>query len=441
MIEVRNFGVTKEGQDVQEYILKNKHGMEAHILNYGAVIKNLYVPDKNGNLDDVILGFDDIAGYEKNEVASHGAVVGRVANRIGAGKFTLNGTEYTLDINNNGNCLHGGNNRYEYKIYKVYPDETANAVTLKRIDAHMEQGFPGNLNLSVEYKLTDDNELVITYEARTDKDTPMNITNHSYFNLKGCQTLDLTSHQIMIRSHSITETDENLLPNGNFIDLTGTPMDLRKMTPFMEKVDADFEPLKFGRGFDHNYVLDHVDGQPDAVVMETISGRKMELYTDMPGVQFYTANWLNEEEIGKGGIPHRERGGFCLETQFFPNSCNIPAFPDSILKAGEKFTSVTKFCFRMIEEGDEAAMEDAYEEYVTFHVTAKDGSDVEMAVVDEFDFEHKHYVVGAVVKDDVIEDDGRYIYRCIVNEDDFTVEKINNAVDYQRIAEAYMEME
>ena len=438
MIEIKDFGRTKNNAQVTEYILRNKNQMEVHLLDFGATIKNIFVPDREGTLADVVLGFDDLASYEKNEVASHGAVVGRVANRIGAGKFTLNGVEYTLDINNNGNCLHGGNIRYEYAIYDATIDEDANAVTFQRMSPDMEQGFPGNMELTVTYCLTEDNVLSLTYTAKSDKDTPINITNHSYFNLKGCETQDLISHEIMIRSSAITETDENLLPNGNYISLEGTPMDLRKLTSVMEYQNADFEPLKYGKGFDHNFVLDHVEGEPDAIAVEKTSGRKMEMYTDLPGVQLYTGNWLSGMEIGKGGVPHKEYGGFCFETQFYPNSCNIPEFPDSILKAGETWTSTTKFCFGLIEKDKE---EDGYDEYVTFHVTAKDGSDVEMAVVDEFDFERKHYVVGAVVKDDVIDDEGRYIYRCIVKEDDFEVEKITSPADYEKIAKAYMEME
>lgn len=454
MIEVRAFGVTKTGEEIQEYILKNKNGMEVHVINFGATIKNVLVPDREGKLADVILGFDDISGYEGNELACHGAVIGRVANRIGEGRFTLNDVEYKLDINNGGNCLHGGNNRYETKVYKAYPDEKLNSVTMKRIDPHMSQGFPGNVNISVEYTLTEDNELVIAYEARSDKDTPLNITNHGYYNLKGCDTMDLTTHQIMIRSHSITETDDNLLPNGNYIDIADTPMDLRKMTSFVDRVEADFVPLKQGKGFDHNYVIDHEQGKPDAVVVESTSGRKMELYTDMPGVQFYTANWLSEEEIGKGGVPHQAYGAFCLETQYYPNSCNIPSFPNSILKGGEKYRSVTKYVFGIAEEQGTAenkkegcsvekntVTDDLYEEYITFHVTAKDGSDVEMAVVDEFDCDHKHYVVGAVVKDDVIDEEGQYIYRCKVQGDDFTAEKITDGKEYEAVVKAYMEME
>lgn len=349
-MRIEAFGTTKEGKEVSCYILQNKNGMEAHILNYGAVIAKLYVPDRNGNLEDIVLGFDTISGYEKNEVASHGAVVGRVANRIGNGEFTLNGTTYHLEKNNAGNCLHGGaSERYEYKLYDAFPNEEKNAVTLKRVSPHMEQGFPGNLCLSVEYHLTDDNELRITYEAETDQDTPINITNHSYFNLKGQKTQDLSEHFILIRSSKITETDENLLPNGNYISLDGTPMDLRTLTPFLSREKKNFTPLVYGVGFDHNYVLDHVKGQPDAVVIELSTGRKMEMFTDLPGVQFYTGNWLNENEIGKEGTPHQQYGGFCLETQYYPNSCNIPAFPDSILRAGVNYHSVTTYKFSTVE--------------------------------------------------------------------------------------------
>lgn len=348
-MRIETFGFTKDGQEVKTYILQNKNGMEVHILNYGAVIAKLMTPDRDGNLEDLVLGFDDIAGYEGNAVASHGAVVGRVANRIGKGEFTLNGVTYELEKNNAGNCLHGGaTTRYEYQLYEAFPNEEKNSILLKRVSPHMEQGFPGNLSYSVEYQLTEDNELHIIYDAVTDQDTPINITNHSYFNLKGQETQDLSDHLIMIRSHQITETDENLLPNGNYIPLDGTPMDLSTLTPFLSREKRDFAPLVYGVGFDHNYVLDHVKGQPDAVVIELSAGRKMELFTDLPGVQFYTGNWL-EGEIGKGGASHKQYGGFCLETQFYPNSCNIPSFPDAILKAGEEYHSVTTYKFSTVE--------------------------------------------------------------------------------------------
>ena len=348
MIEKKSFGMTKDGQEAFLYILKNKNGMEAHILDYGAALVRLYVPDRQGKTEDIVLGFDDVSGYEVNE-SSQGVVVGRVANRISGASFTLNGRMYELDKNQGNHTLHSGFDRYGYHFYKVFREEEENAVTLKRISAHMEQGFPGNLNLAVTYRLTEENELILTYEARSDRDTPINLTNHSYFNLKGYAAQDLSTHQVQIRSKAITETDEESIPNGNILSIEKTPMDLSRMTPFMTQIDADFKPLKIGIGFDHNYILQHEEGQPDAVAIETESGRKMEVYTDLPGVQFYTANWLEESEIGKGGIPHKPRTAICFETQFFPNSCNTPSFPNSILAEGEKFYSTTKFCFSTLD--------------------------------------------------------------------------------------------
>lgn len=348
MMEKRSFGITKDGREAFLYILKNKNGMEAHILDYGAALVRLYVPDRDGRIEDVVLGFDDVTGYEVND-SSQGVVVGRVANRIGGACFTLNGKTYELDKNQGENTLHSGYDRYGFHFYKVFEDEKENAVTLKRISPHREQGFPGNLNLAITYQLTDENELILTYEARSDKDTPINLTNHSYFNLKGFAAQDLTTHQVQIRSSAITETDADSVTNGNILSIEETPMDLRTMTPFMERIDDDFEPLKIGIGFDHNYVLDHKEGEADAVAIETVSGRKMEVFTDLPGVQFYTANWLNEEEVGKGGIPHKARTAICFETQFFPNSCNIDSFPNSILKEGEKFLSTTRFRFSVVD--------------------------------------------------------------------------------------------
>ncbi len=349
-MKIENFGTTQDGKLIHRFILKNKNGMEVHILNFGAVIEKLYVPDRKGELEDIVLGFDNLEGYEKNAVACHGAVVGRVANRIGNGMFSLNGITYHLEKNNSGNCLHGGSStRYEYMIYEAVPQIENNAVTLKRVSPHMEQGFPGNLTYSVIYQLTDENELHIVYDAVTDQDTPINLTNHSYFNLKGQSTQDLSDHLIMIRSKYITETDEHLLPNGNFISLDKTPMDLSTLTPFLSRENKPFTPLVYGVGFDHNFVLNHKKGQPDAVVIELTKGRKMEMFTDLPGVQFYTGNWLSEEEVGKSGVPHKQYGGFCLETQYYPNSCNIPQFPNAILKAGESYHSVTTYKFTTVE--------------------------------------------------------------------------------------------
>lgn len=348
MIEKMSFGVTKNNEEAHIYILKNKNGMEAHILDYGAALVRLYVPDKDGKNEDIVLGFDDVSGYEVND-SSQGVVVGRVANRIGGAKFTLNGRTYDLDKNQGENTLHSGFDRYGFHFYRAYPEEKTNSVTLKRISPHMEQGFPGNLNLAVTYQLTEDNELILTYEARSDRDTILNLTNHSYFNLKGFEASDLATHQVEIHSSKITGTDEGSVADGSLISIEDTPMDLRQMTPFMDRIDADFEPLRIGCGFDHNYVLEHQDGQPDAIAIETVSGRKMEVFTDLPGVQFYTANWLEESEVGKGGIPHRPRTAICFETQFFPNSCNIPSFPSTVLKEGAKFQSKTMFRFGIVE--------------------------------------------------------------------------------------------
>ena len=344
MITAIPFGTTKKGEEITEYILKNENGMEVHVLNYGAVIKNIFVPDKDGNVDDVVLGYDDLAGYEINS-PSHGAVVGRVGNRIGGGAFTIDGVTYQLDKNQAGNCLHGGYERYEFKAYDAVVNEEKNAVTLKRVSPHMEQGFPGNLDISITYALSEDNALSICYELETDRTTPANLTNHTYYNLKGCMTQDLTTHEVMIRSSEITKTDENLLPNGEILSIVDTPMDLREMTAFMDRWQADFEPLRFGKGFDHNYILEHVDGEPDAVVVEKETGRKMEMFTDMPGVQFYNGNWLDENETAKGGVGYKEYAGYCLETQFYPNSCNIPSFPDAMVYPGKKFESTTIYRF------------------------------------------------------------------------------------------------
>lgn len=342
-----SFGLTQNNEPSFLYILKNKNGMEARILDYGAALVNLVVPDKNGLRQDIVLGFDDVSGYEKNK-SSQGVVVGRVANRVVGGSFELNGQKYQLEKNKDEHTIRGGFDRYGHHFYQAEVDDEDNAIKMKRLSPHLEQGFPGNLELVVSYRLTENSELWITYEARSDQDTPLNLTNHSYFNLGGYQSQSLAEHYITIAAEKITEVDADNMPTGNLLSIVDTPMDLRTEARIMDRLDTDFKPLEWGRGFDHNYVLEQRDGMPDAIVVDKASGRRMTVYTDLPGMQFYTANWLTDAEIGKAGIPHRPRTAICLETQFFPNSCNFPQFPNSILRVDSLFYSQTRYCFDTI---------------------------------------------------------------------------------------------
>lgn len=342
-LETRKFGVTKEGEEVTLYALTNKNGMKAEFINYGANIVSLYVPDKNGNLDDVVLGFDDVAGYETNG-CFFGAFIGRHGNRIGGAQFELNGVTYELEKNDGNNNLHGGTPGYHHVMYEA--EISDDCITFTRTSPDMEQGYPGNLDIRLSYALTDDNELKITYEVKSDKDTLCNMTNHSYFNLKGHDGGEITDHCLWIKANGFTETSDDLIPNGTIVDVTGTPMDFRTKKAIGDDIGADYKPLVIAGGYDHNYALDKKAGVVEKVaeVSEESTGRTMEVYTDLPGMQLYTGNFIEREE-GKRGAIYTKRHGVCFETQFFPNSIHIPSFESCVLKAGETFTSTTIYRF------------------------------------------------------------------------------------------------
>jgi len=341
------FGKTKEGVEATLYSLKNKNGMTVNVTDFGANIVNIFVPDKNGNFDDVVLGYDNVTGYEDN-VPGFGSFIGRHANRIGGAAFELNGKKYELEKNDGENNLHSGFKGYNKFFYEVetFEDEDSSSIELSRLSPHMEQGFPGNLDISVTYTLTDENELVIEYLAATDKDTIVNLTNHSYFNLSGHKSGSVLNHKVMINADKFTPTDDALIPTGEIRDVTGTPMDFRKLKPLGQDINADYEPLKQAGGYDHNYVL-NISGNDVEKVGELVddkSGRVMEIFTDMPGMQLYTGNFLKDEQ-GKDGAIYKKHGGVCFETQFFPDSCNKPQFPSCVLKAGNEYEYVTIYKF------------------------------------------------------------------------------------------------
>lgn len=343
-VQAKQFGTTKNGEEVTLYTLENKNGMKAEFIDYGAIIVSLFVPDQDGKLDDVVLGFDDVAGYEANG-CFFGALIGRHGNRIGGAAFELNGVTYELEKNDGENNLHGGTPGYHKVMYQV--ETSDDSVTFFRTSPDMEQGYPGNLNLRVTYTLTDDNELKITYTAKSDQDTLCNMTNHSYFNLKGHDGGEITDHNVWIKANGFTETSDDLIPNGNIVDVTGTPMDFRTKKAIGDDIGADYRPLVIAGGYDHNYALDKKPGEVEKVaeLSEDRSGRTMEVYTDLPGMQLYTGNFI-EKENGKGGTVYTKRNGVCFETQFFPNSIHVPSFDSCVLKAGETFTSTTiyRFC-------------------------------------------------------------------------------------------------
>ncbi|MCD0462567.1 aldose epimerase family protein [Roseiconus lacunae] len=340
----------KTASDIQIVSLTNEHGMSIKVTNYGAIIMSIVVPDKDGKLADVALGYDDIRSYTNAvDKPYFGAVVGRYGNRIAKGKFTIDGEEYSLPINNPPNSLHGGIIGFDKVIWDIQVEESKNAVKLSYLAKDGEEGYPGNLSCSVTYTLTDENEIKVEYFATTDKATPVNLTQHTYFNLAGEGEGDILDHQLMINANRFTPVDETLIPTGKTPAVQGTPFDFTTAKAIGRDINSDNEQLRFGGGYDHNWVLDK-GGQTGeltlaARVVEPKSGRVMEVSTTEPGIQFYCGNFLDGRLIGKSGKEYVYRGGFCLETQHYPDSPNQPNFPSTILKPGDEYETTTIFKF------------------------------------------------------------------------------------------------
>jgi aldose 1-epimerase len=342
------FGKTKDGQPVDLYTLTNAADMEVAITNFGGTVVSIKTPDRTGNFADVVLGFDTFDGY-LNNTPFFGVVVGRYGNRIAKARFTLDGHEYRLAPNDNGNTLHGGLQGFDKRLWKAKDVSTKEvpAIQLTYLSKDGEEGFPGNLSVTVTYSLTPKNELKIDYSATTDKDTVLNLTNHSYFNLAGQGEGDILSHLMMIHAEQFTPVDATLIPTGKLQSVAGTPLDFRQPTAMGARIDASDPQMKFGRGYDHNFVLNPKDGALilAARVTEPSSGRVLEVLTTQPGVQFYTGNFLDGSVRGKAGKVYPRRSAFCLETQHFPDSPNQSQFPTTVLKPGEHFQSTTVFRF------------------------------------------------------------------------------------------------
>ncbi len=336
------------GQKVMLYTLENSHGVTVHITNYGGRVVALETPDRDGNFADIVLGFDTLSGYERNN-PYFGAIVGRYGNRIGNGEFTLDGKKYVLAKNDGANSLHGGLVGFDKRIWT--PRETTAAgvpaLELTYVSASGEEGYPGKLTATVTYSLNDNNELHLDYAATTDQNTVLNLTNHSYFNLDGQGSSTILDQVIMINADKFTPVNAGLIPTGEIRSVEGTPFDFRKPTPIGARINENNEQLKFGKGYDMNYVLNHPAGQLGlaARVTDPKNGRVLEVSTTQPGLQFYTGNFLDGTIKGKGGKPYAYRSAFCLETQHYPNSPNEPNFPSTELKPGERFTSTTVWHF------------------------------------------------------------------------------------------------
>ena len=339
-----------EFASIRQYQLENKSGMRVNVTNYGAIITSIVVPDKDGKLADVALGYRRVEEY-MNAVDKpyFGAVVGRYGNRIAHGEFTLDGETYKLVRNNGENHLHGGTIGFDKVVWDADYDGGSNSIELSYTAKDMEEGYPGNLSVSVTYTLTDENSIVVDYFATTDKSTPVNLTQHTYFNLKGEGAGTILDHELMLNATKFTPVDEGLIPTGHMPDIAGTPFDFTTSKPIGRDIDQDDEQLKFGLGYDHNWILEKDDGENGlslaAEVYEPTTGRVLQVHTTEPGIQFYCGNFLDGRLKGKSGKPYVYRGGFCLETQHYPDSPNQPGFPTTILLPDAEYSTQTVFTF------------------------------------------------------------------------------------------------
>lgn len=339
----REFGMTKNGEKASCYVLENSKGMKAVVSDFGAALLKLYVPDKNGKTQDVVLGYETLEDYE-NGGDSIGATVGRVANRIGQAEFELNGKKYELTKNDNGNTLHGGCNFYNKRMWNVKEEDDTHVV-FALLSPDGDQGFPGEVKIEVSYTVTEENELKIHYYAVPDQDTLLNMTNHSYFNLSGHASGTAWDEKVWLDADAFTETDGELIPTGKVILVAGTPMDFRKEKVVEKEIGADYEPLKLAGGYDHNWVLNGSGFRKVASAASDKTGIKMEVYTDLPGIQFYSGNFLAGSK-GKEGAIYEKGYGICFETQYFPDAIHKENFESPIVKAKEVYetTTVYKFC-------------------------------------------------------------------------------------------------
>lgn len=348
-LKTEDFSRNIDGKEVQLYFLKNKNGLEMAVTNYGAKVVSLLVPDKNGVFEDIVLGFDNIDGYLNAHEPYFGAAIGRYGNRIANGKFTLNGQQYELATNNSPNHLHGGEKGFNAQVWNATQVDD-HSIEFSRLSQDGEEGYPGNLQVTMIYSLTDDNEFKITYEAETDQPTVINLTHHSFFNLRGAGNGSINDHVLMINADKYTPVDQTLIPLGKIDLVKGTPMDFSKPTQIGKRVEDNFEQLLFGKGYDHNWVLnENINaGTPAATVWEPESGRFMEVFTTEPGLQFYGGNFLDGKDKGKKSKAYEFRSAFCLETQHFPDSPNQPTFPSTVLNPEENYqhTSIYKFSIK-----------------------------------------------------------------------------------------------
>lgn len=349
-IEKSLFGKMPDGTEINLYMLRNKNNMSVGIINYGGIIVHINVPDRNGRIDDVNLGYDSLESYIEKGLY-FGAIIGRHANRIENAEFKINGKTYHLAKNDGNNHLHGGNRGFDKVVWQaeVIDNEGAQSLQLKYLSPDGEENYPGNLDVKVLYTLSDDNALRIDYTAVSDKDTVVNLTNHAYFNLSGHASGDIMNHQVMINADRFTAINDECIPTGEIRDVSNTPMDLRTLKTIRYGIDSNDEQIAFGRGYDHNWVLSVPGDKLEKVaeVYDPKTGRVMEVFTTKPGLQFYSGNSI-DRTIGKGGAVYDRRSALCLETQYFPNGTKHKHFPSPFLKAGKEYrhTTIYKFSAR-----------------------------------------------------------------------------------------------
>lgn len=348
MIEISDFGIF-ENKNVKMFSITNSNNLTAKLTNFGALLVSLFVPDKKGKLDDVVLGFDTLEKYFTNDVCYFGSTVGRNSNRVKNASFNLNGVTYNLDKNEREkNNLHSGFNPYNKRLWDYSIDNSSNSVSFNLISPDGDQGFPGDFNITVTYTLTDDNELKIEYNGKSNKDTIANMTNHSYFNLAGHNNGTTLNQNLWINANKFVEVDNELIPTGSLVEVRNTPMDFTTSKKIGHGIDSDFEQLKLTGGYDHAYVINKTQNgiEKIAVLSDEISGRTMEVYTDAIGVQFYAGNFIeNNKIVGKENYMYKNRSGICLETGFLPDSMNQENFSSPVLKANEIYNTTTIYKF------------------------------------------------------------------------------------------------
>jgi len=352
-IDPKKFETIIDGKKTKLYVLKNKNGLEATFTNFGQRLVSLMVPDKNGVFEDVVLGFSNLEDYKTKRGNYFGATIGRYGNRIAKGEFKIDNITYILPVNNGKNHIHGGLKGFNNVVWDAN-QTNSNEIEFTRISPDMEEGYPGNLTVSVHYKLTDANELQINYKATTDKPTIVNLTNHSFFNLAGEGNGNVNNHLLTINADSYTPINQDLIPTGKIKKVKGTPFDFTTRKPIGQDIDLENRQLEYSKGYDQNFVLNGDPKNKDELVLaakvtEPNSGRILEVYTNEPGIQFYQGNFLDGQVIGKGGKPYVFRGALCLETQHFPNSPNQPNFPSTLLRPNEVYLSTCVYKFSLLK--------------------------------------------------------------------------------------------